>query len=440
MFLKGTKKNGFPRELISAAHVAKSVGYKVHRPTSHEFEDTIAKRIKINEKPVNYDFEKFNKSADAAFTRVFGTNTPKFHPISLRLAVKSLHDDRSAGECISGEYGQKGAVPYSEYKEVERRLIEGGYLPHTKVTFVSYAGQSRKVRTVYNVASGIVANESRFVVPLSQYIQNEIGMDKKVFGLGYTWSGSDPLILLSRFLTKENRKCLDASNFDMTVQSFMIRGVMDRFKKLFILNEEDELVWNALVEYIINTPLSFKGLRLTLSMGILSGSRWTHLLDCMVMLTMLIYLSDDQLDDVIVYGDDSIIDTPVSLEDICKRSEDTHITFSIAKSTTNFEWLGMRYTDGFWEPINRMKRLAKFLFPTKRDENDVEWMKARLQNHLLSSGTGSYANYIWEVLKAADWDKEITSPHLLRKFGYFIQEIKSSQIHDVWRRLWLLTS
>jgi hypothetical protein len=265
-------------------------------------------------------------------------------------------------------------------------------------------------------------------------------MDKKVFGLGYTWSSSDPLILLSRFLTKENRKCLDASNFDMTVQTFMIRGVMDRFKKLFILNEVDERVWDSLVEYIINTPLSFKGLRLVLSMGILSGSRWTHLLDCMVMLTMLIYLSDDQLDDVVVYGDDSIIDTPVSLEDICTRSEDTHITFSIAKSTTNFEWLGMRYTDGYWEPINRRKRLAKFLFPTKRDINDVEWMKARLQNHLLSAGTGGYANYIWEVIKAAGWDKEITSPHLLYKFGYFIQEIKSSKIYDVWRRLWLLTS
>lgn len=431
--MQGTvNKNGFPNELVGYAVTANGAGYYLWSPDRLDFQRTVARRAELLQKATHYNMQKlkqcFEDTADDMFAscgqRVRAT------PISLPQAVKSLKADRSAGECLTGMYKQKGDVPFREFTKVRENLLSGGPLPATKVVFRRHVARKRKVRTAYNVPAGIVALEAMFAIPLSE-IAHDQPMSSKIFGTGYSWYSQDPIYLRNRF-DKPNRVCLDAANFDMSIPPFMVRLAMSEFKKCFQLTGNQEQIFDKLVDYIVNTPIRRGSGVDWLSMGVISGSRWTHLLCCMIMASIVRYLGNNQIKDYMVYGDDviAITEEGFSLSDLCSQSQNIHLNFSPEKSSTRFEWLGLVLSDkGFWEPVNPAKRLAKFLFPERRDPtNNASWMKARLQNHLLSAGNGRYSRFIHELIVTLGWHETVA---LNVGYFYVAQALKITSVKSI---------
>lgn len=108
---------------------------------------------------------------------------------------------------------------------------------------------------------------------------------------------------------------IDYSSFDQTISSWLIEDVFNVIKSCFILNEEQEGMWNVMVHDFIHKDFILNEGVLHSDKGVPSGSMWTQIIDTLVNLVAVrTYFNSINKDcSMIAMGDDNVIFTRASV-------------------------------------------------------------------------------------------------------------------------------
>jgi hypothetical protein len=406
-------------------------------------------------KQIQYDIPLFRECVRGVFKEL---NIPErsLEPAGLGHAFETMKPGRSAGECLTGKFMKKDEVPYMEADLCARLLLAGKVelLPATRVNYVSYPAPrgKEKVRTVYAVPTGVIANERRWFMPFELRVL-DIPIDKRSLQTGYSWfKQGHASQIITRFSNHGKRVALDASFFDGSQPEILLRVVFEELGKRFAMSASDAKTWESLTEYYCCPTLTHGGVRVRACIGVMSGYMWTHFVDCLLMLSELDYIIRRHggeprryIPDRVCYGDDIIaLFDGITLERFLELAEGTvHMSFSREKSSNYMDWLGLRYSfeEKRWNPADPEKRYAKMYLPVVPDTTDRDFI-TRAYNHVLASGNGIYSGLLISGLKAMELVKPIGDVHFtirndcLMNRWIDLEDLDLITIEDLHFRLW----
>ena len=203
----------------------------------------------------------------------------------------------------------------------------------------------------------------------------------------------------------------DFSAFDATIPEFMIRDCFDILRAGFLLNEFDELAWDTMVNYFINTPILMPDGNVYIThRGVPSGSWFTNIIDSMVNLLSIFYAQDRSgVEGYVrahVLGDDAIIGTenPVDLKQwsrfaselgLCMSPDKSKVAVYSDHSRMNYTadvpyYLGRYWTEaGAWyRPIHIT--LARLLYHERYVPGDIKLLRlSRMAAHAMDNPMAS---------------------------------------------------
>jgi len=411
----------------------------VPKPT--EFQDYLDKFNLAQMKPWNED--RWIKAADDMFNRYFAQKQHSVQPLrgrDVRSYVRNLNS--SAGLSFDGDgfsriFRFKHDVPRRHIdREINRWMGQGFIDVPTTIAFRRHLvqGDKHKVRTVFVTPAAVSFAEAFFSVPITRLFKS-LGMDHPI-GTGFNWLEGDGRLLEARFPAHSTASA-DVSDFDISAKIKQVRYLFELVRRLLQLNTWEDKLFRLLADYQCETIIRYAGRLVRLKGGIRSGSGFTHIIGCLLNMTLVVCGSGQRRAlKFKVFGDDLILHLSDAQhwEDFVRGCHDCGFTISEAKSVIGeIHWLGFNVSTGVPKLLNVDKWWAGFLHPERPDES-MGHHKTRLAGYILSSlGDDRFlrdACIVWNELfdvKAV----EFSGTYL---FDEQITEL--DDLNNVCRRLW----
>nr|QHA33706.1 reverse transcriptase [Atrato Partiti-like virus 6] len=282
------------------------------------YRDVVYDTLKMSFEPKN---SSVHPDFAVAYRRALGyvakwfSSMDQLKPVAVRKASEQLPTTTSPGLPYTkfGLRSKTEARPYALtiHRKLVRKLCMGQEV-HMPPAFIASRSQitevsKHKARPVWVIPYNQLLFEGIFTVPLFEQIKKD-----PFFGWSYDWlsGGARRFSLMYR----DNLSTLfgtDFSKFDQTIPAFLIRDTLSVIKSHFVLDHKEELIWNSMQEYLVNTPCVFFS-KLARSNGSMpSGSAWTQILECIMDLVIFSTITIQRLDPYY---------TPRTLEQILRRS------------------------------------------------------------------------------------------------------------------------
>ncbi|CAH0402448.1 unnamed protein product [Chilo suppressalis] len=339
--------------------------------------DTGKWRSPVTQSAIKHDIQKFSnltKEPDCPFLRAAIAKT--YNAFRLPQPVKMIHlndvfqQDLDIWDKSPGlpwkEQGYKTKNDIRKDPEAVRRVryfahkIKNGIQmspPDCMANVRSHVcpRDERKIRAIWGYPATITFIEGMFALPLIRAYQEK----QNPIAYGYETAIGGARRVCRRFANGRKFAALDFSGFDKTVPAWLIKyAFMILQSNIDFVNYEDHGVadaermirlWNYLVRYFIYTPIrTADGHCFRKSSGVASGSYFTQLIDsvCNHILCEWICLTQDvELKDLLVMGDDSILNVGVSfsLREACALVETIGMKINLSKSQVTDELYTLKF-------------------------------------------------------------------------------------------------
>nr|WJE88696.1 MAG: RNA-dependent RNA polymerase [Halyomorpha halys partiti-like virus 1] len=288
----------------------------------------------------------------------------------------------------------------------------------------------QKIRAVWGYPLDVYMEEARFFYPIMDYLKSD--RHKFPIAYGFEMAHGGMQAVNSMLIRNPDSKfvVLDWSKIDKTIQPWLIRDcflilselidfgkVLDSDGKTWKVREWRSIRrWRYMINYFINTPVrTCKGERFLIKGGVPSGSCFTNLIDSIVNLLVIRYLSYETLGQYpkgeLILGDDAaiVVQGTMNLEDWAALAlEKFGMVINVSKSyvTTNprnVHFLGHFNADGI--PFkNQDFLIASFIQPEYSRRTAAEAAAAAL-GQLWTSFDPKYATKWFNIINyIADWD------------------------------------
>lgn len=390
------------------------------------------------------DFFKFDRKYapklkhDPTYLAVLESVRKEFVPaekiIPLTTGAAAQHPmfpkDKSPGLPFKGKFKTKGEVisdPESmNYLRGKWYKIGDGKPARLADVALTYRAQickkdKNKVRAVFGYPLEVFIEESRYVLPYTEWLKANFHRDFPIaYGIEMARGGMRYIHEMCSTAPEGSYFSMtDYSGFDKTVPPWLIRDAFSILMECFHLDRVDSnngFIWEVdqtktanrfrrMVNYFINTPVRlWDGRRYRKNGGIPSGSGFTNLVDTIInaiVTRYLVYHTTGSLPYADIYmGDDAFIvsESPLSLVDLRALAlELFSMEISDQKSWITqrhdlVQFIGYYNSDGAaFKPQDTI--IASFIFPERKPESP-EVTCARALGQLWSCMNGT-AGRVW---------------------------------------------
>ncbi|APG78196.1 RdRp [Beihai partiti-like virus 2] len=326
-------------------------------------------------------------------------------------------------------YGTKGdvcAIPenINKIKEPWYKVGRGYHtsMPDCMVYYRSHIcdTEENKIRAVWGYPLEVFTEEARFVYPFLQHLKTTPEDYPIAYGLEMINGGMAYLEEAWQQTRAKFAIMLDWSSFDQSIPPWLIRDAFSILERCFdfshVLASDGKIFpvdpdkthrrWKRLISYFINTPFRMPtGERFLKSGGVPSGSGFTNLIDSIVNILVVRYITYHNLGELPLHdmalGDDSVVYTNghPSLERMSELAQEWFgMTINMRKSyvtrcARNIQFLG--YYNEYGMPFRDVQFLiASWIFPERFQTPDPAFTAIRGLGQLWST-MNSTAAVFW---------------------------------------------